>query len=79
MITAKIADKHQPNSHATTRSGEVGEIKAIEMWTADSLDGTFVYVDVVGKSGKVLNAGMRIPAETMDQIATQWLAERGKL
>jgi hypothetical protein len=50
-------------------------ITAVVLWTAGPAQ---VVIDGVGRSGAtLLDGGLRIPVETMDQIAMQWLRARG--
>lgn len=70
-VEIELDQTHNPS--VTGRNGTFG-IKRLTVWTWVGR----CFFDPIGKSGKVLNAGMMIEATDMDHLATVWLQLRGK-
>lgn len=55
---------------------QLSEIKALNVW----IGGDLCYFDFISKkSGKVINGGGAITPEAMDELALEWLKQRGKI
>ena len=70
-VEIELTQTHNPS--VTGRNGTFG-INRLRVWSGTGR----CFFDPIGKSGKVLNAGMMIEATDMDHLAEVWLQIRGK-